>query len=321
MTVSLSPPRSRLLAEAVRLAGDGLSQRQISRRLRIPRSTLRDHLRRLRSDQPADAAGRAAPARSAGPASAVGTQSAAPEWVGIHRELRRDRRSSRLDQWCEYRRSHPSGIGYSSFCGRYRDWLGEQPAFAQLDCRAGEWMLVDFWEYPVTDLDPLSPRRCVFVAMLGMSGYIFAEAPSERTVATWVAAHRHAFSFYGGVPRAVVLLRLQPWAANPGWPRQQLNPAYEEMAREHGTVILPPATFKPPPEPAASRVLLEIATLAKTAVQTAAGDHALLGAALGRLVADANRQPIPGWGVSRQDLYRLDEGPRLGELPRGGLAD
>ncbi|MHB1577125.1 MAG: hypothetical protein ACYCX9_11540 [Candidatus Dormibacteria bacterium] len=265
--------------------------------------------------------------REALPVLAVGSDAlipaapAAPDWVGVHRELRRRRGSSRLEQWRAYRGALMTGMGYSSFCRGYRSWLDQQPAFLQLDCRAGEWMLVDFWDYPVTPLDPSSPRCCIFVAMLGTSGYLFAEAPSERTVATWVAAHRHAFSFYGGVPRAVVLLRLQPWATNPGWPRQQLNPAYEEMARQHGTVILPPATFKPTPEPAASRVVSEISTLARTAVEAAGGDHALVGDALQRLVEDTNRWPIPGWDLSRQDLYRLDERPLLDQRLRAGCAE
>jgi hypothetical protein len=320
MTVPPALPRHQLLAEAVRLAGDGLSQRQISRRLKIPRSTLRDHLRRARSELTLDAVAAKAGGRLARLANESGEAWVTPDWVAIHRQLRLGRGSSRLALWCEYRRTHQAGMGYSSFCQRYRSWLSAQPAFTQLDCHAGDWMLVDFWEYPVSDLDPDSPRCCVFVAMLGMSGYLFAQAPTERTTATWVEAHRHAFSFYQGVPRAVLLLRPQPWAGSAGWPRQALNPDYEEMARQHHTVIVPPATFWPRPVAAAAGVLTEISALAASAVLDAAGDGGRLRAILQSRVDAVNESPIPGWGVARQELYEADERQRLGPLPAAALS-
>ncbi len=238
-----------------------------------------------------------------------------PRWAAIHRRLKGTREASRLHEWELYRTGQMRALGYSAFCRRYREWLAGQPAFSQLACRAGEWMLVDFWDYPVYPSDPLSPRFCVFVATLGASGYLFVESPDERTLATWVAAHEHAFSFYGGVPRAVVVLRLQPWASNPGWPRQELNPTYEEMARRYHTVILPPATFRPSPAAAVAAVLNEMSSLARNAVAASGGDRGRVRIAIQRSADELNRGEIAGWGVSRRDLYREAELGQLHSLP------
>ncbi len=318
--ILVTPPGD-LLAEALRLVEAGVTQRQASRRLGIPRSTLRDHLRRVRGGAwppPPDESGLARRASACQTRVAGGQAPLYPNWSTVHRQLKHRPGSSRLGQWAEYRESHPNGMSYGSFCARYKIWLSRQPAFLQLNCGAGEWLLVDFWDYSSAGPGSESPAVPIFMAMLGMSGYLYAEAPAEHTLEAWIAAHRHAFSYLGGVPRAVIILRLQPWASNPGWPRQELNPVYEEMARAHGVVILPPATFQPTPAAATVAVLREMTSLAQGVVAAAGEESAAVERGLRTAVEEFNRRLLPGWDASRETLFHQDESGSLRSLPRSG---
>ena len=47
-------------------------------------------------------------------------------------------------------------------------------------------------------------RAELFVAVLGASNYLYAEAFSSQELICWVTGHVHAFEFMGGCPEIVV---------------------------------------------------------------------------------------------------------------------
>ena len=66
-----------------------------------------------------------------------------PDWVVVHRELRRPGVTLML-LWDEYRREQPGGYGYSRWCDLYRGWEGRlSPTMRQVH-PAGERLFVDF---------------------------------------------------------------------------------------------------------------------------------------------------------------------------------
>ncbi len=307
-----SPQISRedALEAALQLQSGGLSQRRISRQLQLPRSTLRDMLRR--HEESVGGPG-AAPLSSPLKRSVHGAQrsSSGIDWQAIHLRLQGEPGATRLKIWSEMRGGPPEVGSYSSFCARYRVWLNRS-AQVRLNCRAGDWMLVDCRDYP----DRSSGRRvALFVAALGFSQYLYGQALEEYSLECWVDAHLRAFRFFQGVPRAVIVLRLQPWATNPGWPRQELNPTYEAMARQVGTVILPPATFQPKPARAVEALRQSMRRLAEASLDgrvRAGGDISdTLPAALDRV----NQEPLPGLTTFRQAVFHRWERQALGPLP------
>jgi len=71
---------------------------------------------------------------------------------------------------------------------------------------AGEEAQVDFGSAG-TLLDPIGdrPRRAwVFVMTLSYSRHQYAELVFDQKIGTWLACHRHAFEWFGGVPRRIV---------------------------------------------------------------------------------------------------------------------
>ena len=75
------------------------------------------------------------------------------------------------------------------------------------DHKAGGKLFVDFpgltipiYDYKTLDL---SFHAQLFVAALGASNYLYAEALRSQALEHWVTAHVHAFEFLGGCPAVV----------------------------------------------------------------------------------------------------------------------
>lgn len=130
-----------------------------------------------------------------------------PDWHEIHNELKSKKHVTLRLVWLEWREREPDGWGYSQFCWHYRRWLATQDVVMRLAYAAGERMFVDFsgdkaqWSDPETgevhDAD-------VFVAVLGCSGMLYAEATRGQDLFSWTGAHIHAWEAYGGVTEITV---------------------------------------------------------------------------------------------------------------------
>ena len=116
----------RQLRYLLRLQHDGVSTREIGRRLGVARSTIQDNLRRaaaaeLKWPLPDDLSDDALERQLFGRADiARGVRRRTePDWADLARELKRPG-VTMLILWEEYREAHPSGYGYSRFCDLLR---------------------------------------------------------------------------------------------------------------------------------------------------------------------------------------------------------
>ena len=72
---------------------------------------------------------------------------------------------------------------------------------------AGERLFVDFAGHTMEVIDAATgeiQRAEVFVAVLGASSFIYAEATASQALPDWIAAHVNALTALGGVPRQIV---------------------------------------------------------------------------------------------------------------------
>jgi transposase len=109
--------------------------------------------------------------------------------------------------WLEYKTQHPDGYQYTQFCEHYRTWAATLgPALRQVH-GAGERVFVDYAgpTMPVFD-GPTGEERAaqVFVAALGASHLLYAEATWTQTLPDWIGAHVRILEYYGGVPALIV---------------------------------------------------------------------------------------------------------------------
>jgi transposase len=119
-----------------------------------------------------------------------------PDYAMMKKELPKKGMTLML-LWVEHKELHPDGYEYSQFCQLYRDWRKKLDVTMRQDHKAGEKMFVDFpgLTIPIYDERDLtvSFRAELFVAVLGASSYLYAEALRSQELVHWCHAHENAF--------------------------------------------------------------------------------------------------------------------------------
>ena len=169
-----------------------------------------------------------------------------PDWLYIHQELRRKSVTLQL-LWEEYRQIHPKGYSYSRFCELYQAWAGTlDPVLRQVHL-PGEKMFVDWagQTVPIYHEDGSISSAQLFVAVLGASNKTFAEAFTNQQLASWIAAHCHAYAFFQGVARVTVPDNPKTAVIKSCRYEPTLHRTYQEMAAHYGTAIIPARPRRP----------------------------------------------------------------------------
>ena len=166
----------------------------------------------------------------------------------MHRDPRRPNVTLAL-LWEEYRAATTDGFGYSWYCDLYREWAGRlKPTLPQVHL-AGERLFVDFAGHTMEVIDAASGeihRAEIFVAVLGASSFIYAEATASQTLPDWIAAHVNALSAIGGVPQQIVSDNLKAGITKACFYEPTVNRTYADMAAHYRTAIIPARPYKPP---------------------------------------------------------------------------
>lgn len=240
----------RRIREVLRLRDEfGFSQRQIAGACRLPRSTVRDYLERLRaaglryedvlSWTDIELEERLFPPPDV-------TVRPVPDWRHISHELARRGVTLRL-LWQEYLDVHPGGYRYTQFVQHFRAW---QAAHAQprlrREHRPGAAIEVDYAGMTLTvGLGADARQAQVFVACLPYSGYLYAEATWTQQLEEWLASHVRLFEHLGGVPAKLVPDNLKVGVSHASFYDPAINPAFQDLARHYRTAVLPARVRRP----------------------------------------------------------------------------
>jgi len=155
-----------------------------------------------------------------------------PDWNYVYKELRH-KGVTLLLLWMEYKAAHPEGLQYSRFCERYRQWAKTVNLSMRQTHHAGEKMFVDYTGPTVGVVDRVTGevrQAQIFVAVLGASGYVYAEAQWSQDLASFIGGHVRAFEFFGGVPQLIVPDNLKAGVRRADRYEPSLNRTYVEMA-------------------------------------------------------------------------------------------
>jgi transposase len=315
----------RQIREVLRLRfASKLSQRAIAKGLRLSQGAVSTYLSRAR------AAGLVWPLPDdlddaqlerllfPPPPAIAADQRPQPDWAWVHRELRRPDVTLAL-LWEEYRAGAPDGFGYSWFCDLYRAWAGRlKPTMRQTHI-AGEKLFVDFAGRTAEIVDghtgEIIPVQ-IFVAVLGASSFTYAEAAWSQQLPDWIAAHVHAFAYFGGAARQTVSDNLKAGITKACFYEPMVNRTYADMARHYGTAIIPARPYKP-----RDKAKVEVAVQVVGRWIVARLRHrrffslAELNAAIRALLVALNDRPMRGWGMSRRALFEALDRPALVPLP------
>jgi transposase len=184
-----------------------------------------------------------------------------PDWQQAEQELQRPG-VTRMLLWQEYLEGHPDGYGYSQFCELYRQWAKTQDKpVLRVPKKAGAEVQIDYsGQKPgVTDPHTGKLRKAeIFVAVLGASGLIYAEAHWSQSLPNWIQAHVRMFDFFGGVPKLLRPDNLKAGVSHPGYYEPDINPTYHEMAEHYGTVVIPTRVRKPKDKALVENAVLQV---------------------------------------------------------------
>ena len=179
-----------------------------------------------------------------------------PDYEYIRKELLRNGVNKKL-LWTEYleecKQSGEQPLMYSQFCYYIQKDEEKRRATMHINRKPGEETEVDWAGDPAHVIDPdtgeLIAAR-VFVGVLSYSQYAYVEAFPDEATSSWIKAHVHMFSYFGGVTKILVPDNTAIAVIhNKDWYTQELNKTYREMAEHYGTAVIPARVRKPKDKP------------------------------------------------------------------------
>lgn len=144
---------------------------------------------------------------------------AAPDFATAHRQLQRRKHLTLQLLWSEYREQHPEDKLYVDYAGQT----------VPVDAGGAEG----------------ARAAQIFVAVLGASSYVYAEASWGQDEASWIGSHVRALEHLGGAPRSLVPDNLKAGVTRASRYEPQVNRSYREMARHYGLAVLPARPSRP----------------------------------------------------------------------------
>ena len=176
------------------------------------------------------------------------TRHAEPDFGHLHQELKRKGVTLQL-LWEEYTGAHPGqAYRYSQFCLLFKRFQGSLKRSMRQVHRAGDKLFIDYSGDKVAVINGATGEirnAEIFVAVLGASSYVYAEATWTQQLPDWIGAHVRCFEFMNCVAALLVPDNLKPAIKEACRYEPEANSTYADMARHYGTAILPARPFRP----------------------------------------------------------------------------
>jgi transposase len=314
----------RKIREILRLKHDlGRSHRHIAAQLGISVGSVSEVARRaggagLGWPLPADLDDAELERRLYGQSTAAPGRRPLPVWSKIHQELKRVGVTLQL-LWLEYREDHADGYQYTQFCEHYRRWRKSLRSSMRQTHRAGDKLFLDYSGKRPEIVDPRTGEvRTVelFVAVLGASGYTYAEATPSQKLRDWVASNARALEFFGGVPGALVPDCLRSAVTRGCRYEPEVNLTYQGFAEHYGTSVLPARPRKPKDK---AKVEVGVQVIQRWILARLRNRIFFsieeLNEAIWELLDEVNDRPYQKLGVSRAEMFETIDRPALRPLP------
>ena len=138
-------------------------------------------------------------------------------------------------------RNHGYTGSYSSVRRFIQSLPQDIPATVILDFKPGEAVQVDFGTGPLLP-HPVTGelvKTWIFVMTLCFSRHQYAEIVMDQKVATWLALHRRALEWFGGVPGSVILDNPKCAIIRACYHDPEVQRSYAELAEGYGFRLAP----------------------------------------------------------------------------------
>lgn len=242
-----------------------------------------------------------------------------PDWSRVRAEIAGDKNVTLQLLWTEYRREEPDGYGYSWYCERYRAWQGTLDLVMRQEHRYGERLFVDWAGDTMSVVTPGTGEvrpAYLFVAVMGASNYLYAEASFSCGTHAFLSAHSRALQFLGGVPELIVCDNLKTGVRKPDRYEPDLHAPYAELAAHYGCAVFPARVRKPRDKAKVENgVLVSCRMIMAPLRKRVFFSLAELNEAIRTLVDAINKRPFQKLPGSRRSEFVEHELPLLRPLP------
>jgi transposase len=308
----------------LQLSGLGFNQRAIARATGVARSSLQGYLRTaevegityeraaiMTDSELREAFKKQRPGRSR-------TEVADPDFEQVHKSMM-SRKGVTLELlWKEWRASSTGEYSYSTFCRRYHEHIKHSQVVMRQAYTPGELLLSDYTGATLSywERDGEEHKVEIFVACLGFSNLIYAEASRSQTVADWTNSHIRAFSYCGGVTSAVIIDNLKSGVTKSDRYEPDINKTFQEFGEHYSTTIFAVRARKPRDkakvEQAVQQVERDILAPLRNRRFTSLED---INIAIAELLEQLNSRTMKDYGMSRRELFTSAEKGALKTLP------
>lgn len=246
-----------------------------------------------------------------------------PDYAYVHKQLKKRKRLNLQYVWENYKIENPTGLGYSQFCRRYREWLGEtgKNVVMAREREAGKELFVDWMGDTLSCVMDSETGEVLtahfFVATLGDSNYPYVEAFLDEKLSSWLRGHVHALEYLGGIPRVVVPDNTKTAVTKPGYYDPKINPAYWDLARHYDVAVIPARIREPKDK---STVEGGVGWLETWLLEWLRGQRFFsfeeLNRAIRKRVSELSDRPFQKRAGSRRSVFEAVDKPALRPLPQ-----
>lgn len=221
----------------------------------------------------------------------------------------------------EYRLAYPDGYGKTQFFQYLKEHLYLEQAYQPIEHKAGEKLFVDYAgdHMYLTDRDSGEQKPVeIFVAVLGCSGLVYAEASMSQTLAEFSMSVQNAFHYIGGVTACIVPDNLKSAVTRAHKYEPDINERFAALAHHYGTAVVPARPRSPKDKPKVENGVQQIYRRVFARLRNEIF-HTLpdLNAAIRRELTALNALRMQGRKESRQMLFEHLERQYLRPLPTG----
>lgn len=237
------------LNQVLQLKNDGVSIREIARRVGISRNSVRKYLARLGNAPVPNASDMASRAYCSDD---LAHDAERMDQLVLHfKNLGRELKKTGVTRYLlhqEYIARHPDGYSYSRYCHHLAEHLKNKDVTMHLDYHPGDVMMVDFagklQHYVDTSTGEIISCQ-VFVAILPSSGLIYCKAVPSQKSADFMDCINSMLRFYGGVPATILCDNLKTAVTRPSRYEPVFTELCQQLSEHYGTTFSATRPYSP----------------------------------------------------------------------------
>jgi len=174
-----------------------------------------------------------------------------PDYNHVHEELKRKKKTkvTLMLLWEEYKSTYgEKAYAYTQYRVYYRRYKQRLSPSMRQTYVAGEKMFVDYSGVTIPIYNQKTGKvdsAQIFVAVLGASGYTYADASLSQKQEDFIHSHVSAYNFFGGTPEVVVPDNLKSAVISHTKKGIVINESYAALARHYSMRVEPARPYKP----------------------------------------------------------------------------